>query len=181
MSVKILCPYCGQRYEIENYQEGATIECSCCNQTIVLTLGLLDTEPDAPIEIGNSASAPLEESTSVSEATQEIAMDNDEAEDADSQEFVVAKPKKKMPILCVVLNAIGIFSSMWLLMTIVVVIVDGFSSEPDVPPFGIMGIELLVSLSCFGLSQIVQCLFDIRENSVRQTELLEKLVDGKRG
>lgn len=185
MSVKILCPYCGQRYEIENYQEGATIECACCNQTIALTLGLLDTEPDTPIEIGNNANTPLEESTSVSEATREIAIDNDEAEDADNQQLVVAKPKKKTPILCAVLNALGIVLAICLFVAIVGVIISEFDSDPFIPPreppLGLMGVELLSSLSCFGLSQIVQCLFDIRENSVRQIELLKKLVDGKHG
>ena len=167
MSVKILCPYCGQRYEVQGYEEGATVECASCGQNIVLTLGLLDTQPDEPLVIKKEEPKP--EPPKEEEPTREIAPIEEEPEQP------TRKPKKKNPpFLCCVLSSIGVILAIISVFGIIVSILDRNSS----------GIEIMLGvffscLLCFGLSDLVKCIFDIKDNAIKQTELLEKLVNGK--
>ena len=47
MITKIKCPNCGQRYELDDYEDGARVACQVCNQEFVLDMSVIDElQPD---------------------------------------------------------------------------------------------------------------------------------------
>ena len=44
MSITIHCPYCNQRYELDDFKEGAKVECAKCSQKFTLDLMLVDVD-----------------------------------------------------------------------------------------------------------------------------------------
>lgn len=43
MSVRILCPFCDQKYDLDDFREGVEVECTKCSQKFTLEMSLIDT------------------------------------------------------------------------------------------------------------------------------------------
>ena len=43
MSVRIHCPFCDQKYDLDDFKEGVEVECVSCAQKFTLEMSLIDT------------------------------------------------------------------------------------------------------------------------------------------
>ena len=43
MSVRIHCPFCDQKYDLDDFKEGIEVECASCAQKFTLEMSLIDT------------------------------------------------------------------------------------------------------------------------------------------
>jgi len=59
MSVQIHCPYCNQKYDLDEFMEGAKVECAKCSQKFTLDMMLVDANDRAPEKPPRSTPVPV--------------------------------------------------------------------------------------------------------------------------
>lgn len=59
MSVRIHCPFCDQKYDLDDFKEGVEVECAKCSQKFTLEMSLIDTTGDSGGIAGRKTSIPI--------------------------------------------------------------------------------------------------------------------------
>ena len=105
MSVRIHCPFCDQKYDLDDFKEGVEVECAKCSQKFTLEMSLIDTTGE--VKANNSAPRvnrdtpqPPASRNQIKENTVASAKANNPKKPSDA-----AKPRRMLSLLL----AIGMF------------------------------------------------------------------------
>lgn len=160
MSVKIACPWCGQHYLLDECAEGGLIVCKRCGKEVSVTKELMDACSHCNILNGKEVKSTLP------------------SNDDRTQAIPPMRKKENEPNVCVCFKAVSVICVAWMVVKTALMF---FLWKGD--PIGRAAIEMNIAvwmtraLLFWGCAKLLYYVSEIRKQTIRQRELLERLLD----
>ena len=175
MSFVYYCPFCDQKIQCENEDDGAEAPCPSCHRTIRVRRSVTQNERNLFPGFSNAAQPPVIASLKKKEI-EESAQKSGEPEPAPKSSSFYTVPTYKKPLLAIVFNVVACFNcviALLLLSVLIMVWVNEGNLIQSVSVGAAFGGALIMALISWGIAQLVCYIGRISDNSDAIRRVLE--------
>ena len=194
MKTRIACPICGFKAEIDDFEEGSTVECPQCAERFQLEMSVIDTEtsdeakeeipesqetlpPSPPVAPVPAGLPPQEQESKAKEEKEEKPQEDSSGQTQEGESTLNEFPEGKyhQPILSGFIE-IFIFLDLVVVGLFSLYMFSEGNGLSKTIGFVALIITIIIDLFIYGFAQILNYIGEIRFHSIRQTNLLIKIL-----